>query len=1308
MSDTDKSQTIKAISACRDALAKLGYKDVARLEKQIAFVERRVSQNQPTDRKLAQIVEEVHRLSLDIKARKDKLPEILYPDNLPVSERREEIMEVLQHNQVVIVAGETGSGKTTQIPKMCLELGMGLQGKIGHTQPRRIAARTVASRIAEELQVEPGGIVGYQVRFQDHSDERTAIKLMTDGILLAEIQRDPLLLAYDCIIIDEAHERSLNIDFLLGYLKQMLPKRKDLKVVVTSATIDVERFSNHFDKAPVIEVSGRTFPVETRYRPWHDSSEDINEGIISSLEEIVQESKGKGGDVLIFLSGERDIRALSLAIKKSNLAGIDVLPLYARLNLAEQNRVFQPSRSRKVVLATNVAETSITVPGIRYVIDTGFARISRYSLRTKVQRLPIEAISQASANQRQGRCGRVSNGICYRLYSEEDFLSRPEFTDPELLRTNLAAVVLQMLQLRMGKVEDFPFVDKPDMRLINDGYRLLEELQAVTKQGAITSLGKQLSKLAVDPKFARMVLDAGKLGCLNEVLIIVSALTLQDPRERPSDKQQAADQAHRRFFDEQSDFLAYVNLWHYAEEQRQELTQNQFRKLCKKEFLNFMRLKEWRELHHQLKLQTKELDLKLNSEAASPDRVHQSLLVGLLSNIARRDEEEGSREYIGTRSRKCLVFPGSGLRKKKYPWLMAADFIETSQVYAHCVAKIDPAWVVDRAQHIVKHNYSEPHYEAKTGSVKAFDKISLWGLVLVEKKRVDYSKIDAKLCREVFIREALVEEKYRGKGAFFAHNKKVIEEVKHLEAKARRRDILVDDERLFEFYDTQVPEHVCNQAGLEHWLKKSAQNNKEILQLKAEQIMLHDANQISEAQFPDTLKNGEFYFPVSYEFEPTRQNDGVNIMVPVDLLHQVNETALEWLVPGLLHDKCCALVKTLPKQKRKNFVPVPAFVDRALAKMTPGSVPLIVSLSEQLKYLSKVDLSPDDWRPELLDAFYTVNIVVVDERNRVLDQAKELGVLRERYREKVKHTLENIGGDIERTGIESWDMDGFPETVELKRGAVKVKAFPALVANVKAKTVDLKLYDNPLQAQVDSNRGICRLALNELKQQVKYVRKDLLKGKDIGLSMVSVGDREAVVDDILMASIRKACFDSESLINVRSKEDLLAKIEVGKADFVAISKEYEQVLLDSLVKVLDIRKKIKSTKNALAMALSYGDIQSQISTIFQAGFLFDTPWAWLQYLPRYLDAALVRIEKAPQKAQADRVAMLQIQALQGMHEARLQKLGMHAFLANTKWIDYRWMLEELRVSLFAQTLKTSIPVSEKRLKKAFSELDENA
>ncbi len=1296
----------QALEACKSALADLGARDRSRLQKQISFIEKRISQSLPVDKKLNALVNEVHKLAAALEQKKQSLGDITFPEGLPVCERVDEIAEIIKANQVVILAGETGSGKTTQLPKICLQLGFGIDGQIGHTQPRRIAARTVASRIAEELGVELGSTVGYQVRFSDHSDSSTAIKLMTDGILLAEIQHDPLLQKYEVIIIDEAHERSLNIDFLLGYLKQILPKRPDLKIIVTSATIDLERFSEHFYNAPVVEVSGRTYPVETRYRPWHEDAEDVSEAIIDTLEEILRESKGKGGDVLVFLSGEREIREVNHAIKKAQMHGVDVLPLYARLSLAEQNKVFQAQRSRKIVLSTNVAETSLTVPGIRYVIDTGFARISRYSLRTKVQRLPIEPISQASANQRQGRCGRVSNGICYRLYSEEDFGSRPEFTDAEILRTNLAAVVLQMLQLKMGRIEHFPFVDRPDRRLINDGYKLLEELRAVSSKGQITNLGRQFHKLAVDPKFARMILEAGRLGCLNEILIIVSALSVQDPRERPADKQQAADEKHRRYRDEQSDFLAFVNLWKYVEEQRLDLSQNQFRKLCKKDFLNFMRLKEWRELHHQLKLQAKSLDLKLNNESASYEVIHQALLVGLLSNVGKKDDDDKdkNRDYLGTRSRKFLVFPGSSLKKKKFSWLVAADFIETSQLFAHCVAKIDVMWVLKEAEHLLKNTYFEPHYDVKSGSVKAFVKKSLWGLVLVEKQRVDYGKVDAAVSREVFIRSALVEGKYRGKGAFFQHNISLIDEIGHLEAKARRRDILVSDEHIYAFYDEHVPQNIVNLAGFEHWRKSHERDAEKFLFLEQHDLMLHAAGHISEEQFPNVIKNGDLLFPVRYEFEPTRANDGLNISVPVDLLHQVDELQLQWLVPGLLRDKCIALVKTLPKQIRKNMVPVPTYVDRALAQMKPSKAALCDALAERLAILADVKILTENWATEKLDAFYSANIVLTDVNGKVIDQSRDLPSLRDRYKSQVQSTLEDIGSEVERKGLSRWDFESLPESVELKRGAVSVKAFPGLVASTKEKSAEIKLFDNPTEASVSSYRGVCVLALNELGQTAKYIRKDLLRGKDIGLSLVKLGSRDDVATDILLASVRRACFYEETITAVRDKQQFANKILDGKADVVAIAGEYEQILLSSLTKLVEIKKLVKSSKNALALAMCFGDVQSQLDNIFVRGFIFDQPWRWLQHLPRYLDAIKVRIEKAPQKANADRSNMLAVQTLWNMHLTKLESEGQASFLSNQAWLDFRWSLEELRVSLFAQTLKTSIPVSEKRLKKQWDTL----
>lgn len=1258
----------------------------------------RIKREQPIDKLLLQLERDITLAREALEARKEAVPSIEFPEQLPISEKRAEIAELISKNQVVILAGETGSGKTTQIPKICLELGRGVRGQIGHTQPRRIAARTVADRIASELKVPLGEAVGYQVRFTDHANDKTLIKLMTDGILLAEIQQDPLLLKYDTLIIDEAHERSLNIDFLLGYLKQILSKRPDLKLIVTSATIDLERFSEHFDKAPVIEVSGRTFPVEVLYRPWQDEFEDVTQAIVNAVEEIQALSKGRGGDVLVFLSGERDIRETSHALKKANLPQWEIVPLYARLSLDEQNKVFRPHKGRRVVLATNVAETSLTVPGIRYVIDPGTARIKRYSLRTKVERLPVEAISQASANQRKGRCGRVSEGVCIRLYEREDFEMRPEFTDAEILRSNLGAVILQMLQMRIGDVRKFPFVDRPDNRLINDGFKLLEELGAVDKRNRVTKLGRDMQQLPLDPKFARMLVAAAEQGCLKEMLVIVSGLTIQDPRERPSDKKQAADEKHRRFWDEKSDFLSLVNLWAYAEEQRVELSQNQWRKQCQKEFLNFLRLREWRELHHQLRVAVKKMGLKENQEPAGYNLVHAALLTGLLSNIGNKNEEPGARDYRGTRNRKFMIFPGSSLKKKRPKWIFSAEMLETSQVYAHCVAQMEPDWALSSGAHLLKNHYFEPHYDARAGQVKSYVRISLFGLVLVEKKRVNYSDINPAEAREVFIRSALVEGLYRGKGAFFKKNTALISEVEDLEAKSRRRDIMVDDEVLFNFYNDIVPEGVCNLAGFEHWRKKVEQDQPELLLLPRDLLMLHDAEGVTQAQFPDQLDFDGVTLPVTYHFEPNHPEDGVSVRVPVTLLHLLAELYLAWLVPGLLRDKCIALVKALPKAKRKKLVPVPQFVDLALGRMARAKVSLTEVLTKELKRLADVELSEEDWDVSALDAFYHMNIIVVDAAGKPIDQGRSLEELRERYRGHVQESLQTAGSSFEQTDLTGWSFGSLPETVDLDKGGVTVRGFPAL--QDESSSVSLRVLDNPSEASQHSRAGITRLAYFKLHQNMKYLQKQLLKGKDMGLTMVDLGKRDQVIDDLLMAAVYQACFVEKP--TPRSEAEFLRCVEAGSGNVVAIAQEYEALLVACLKGVVAIKKSMKSNKSAFALALAFGDINGQLSELIFKGFMFNSPKKWLFEYPRYLQAIEVRIEKAAQNPQKDRIAISELTSLWQKHQDRLLKEGAHAYQQNLEWQEYRWMIEELRVSLFAQTLKTLMPVSAKRLNKQWT------
>lgn len=1278
--------------------------DVRNLTKIWHNLQNRLKKEQSVDRSVTQFEQAFVKSSQCVQERQNALPSVTYPDGLPISDRRDEIAKLLSENQVVILAGETGSGKTTQLPKICLEIGRGIRGQIGHTQPRRIAASTVASRIAEELNVPLGESVGFQVRFTDQSSTTSHIKLMTDGILLAEIQRDSLLLRYDTIIIDEAHERSLNIDFLLGYLKQILPKRPDLKLIITSATIDLDKFSEHFNKAPILEVSGRTFPVEVLYRPWTGELEDQSQAIVDSVEEILTMPNRQNGDILVFMSGERDIREAAQALRKANFPHIEVLPLYARLSLAEQKKVFQNHRGRRIVLATNVAETSITVPRIGFVIDPGYARMSRYSVRTKVQRLPIEAISQASANQRMGRCGRVSSGVCIRLYEEDDFNSRPQFTDAEILRTNLASVVLQMIHLGIGDIRRFPFVDAPDSKFITDGYKLLEELQAVTAKGQLTKLGRKLATIPLDPRLARMVLAANDEGCLHETLIITSALSIQDPRERPADKRQASDEKHRRFWDETSDFSAYLNLWEYAETQRQELSQNQWRKQCKKDFLSFLRMREWRELHHQIRIACKKIGLKENQEPAGNQPVHKSLLSGLLGNIGLKSEDQGEQFYLGARNRRFSIFPGSSQFKKRPKWIMTAELLETSKLYGHGIAKIEPEWALDLAKHIVKHHYYQPYYNPKSGQVVGFDRITLFGVVLAEKSRVNYSDIDPVVAREVFIRSALAEGGYaksrmRKKGAFFAINAQTIETVHKLEAKSRRRDIMVDDEALYQFYDERTPESVVNLAGFEHWRKEAEQKQPDILKIPQHILMQHDADHVTEAQFPDHLDVDGMSLPLFYHFEPNHPDDGVSIGVPTGILHTLPEHRLDWLVPGLLRDKCIALVKSLPKQWRKQFVPVPHYVDQVLMRIKPSNQSLTKILKQELQRIIGKPIPDDLWAEVVIEPFYLMNIHVLGDNQKVIDRDRSLKALRERYQDHVQSTLQSAGEDYEKESITSWDFGVLHETSVLKRGGIDMRAFPALV--VEKQGVALRMLDNPVKAETFSKEGVVELLSIKLAHTVKYLQKTLLKNKDIGLSVVSLGRRDAVVKNLIDAAIYDVCIADQPL--PRSAETFEQAAERGGSELVACANEYETCLLSILTAVVEIKKKMKSARNALVLAMTFGDIQQQMAALIYPGFLSKTSKEWLLQYPRYLKAILARLEKAPLDIQKDKQSTRSIIEHWSKHSDRLEKEGEYTYQSNPLWQQYRWMMEELRVSLFAQTLKTRIPVSEKRLVKVWKD-----
>lgn len=1228
-------------------------------------------------------------------------PVFEYADELPICAHRAEIAAVIRDHQVVVIAGETGSGKTTQIPKICLELGRGTRGLIGHTQPRRLAARSVAARIAEELHTPLGAAVGYQVRFSDQVTDATYIKLMTDGILLAEIQQDRFLNRYDTLIIDEAHERSLNIDFLLGYLKQLLPRRPDLKVIITSATIDVKTFSKHFSDAPIIEVTGRMFPVEVRYRPIEELvvEPDLSAAIEAALFELANERGGLQGDVLVFLPGEREIREAALQLRKSELPHLEIVPLYARLSLSEQQRVFDIGKRRgtRVVLTTNVAETSLTVPGIRYVIDSGLARISRYSFRSKLQRLPIEPIAQASAEQRKGRCGRIGPGICVRLYDEPDFLRRPEFTDPEILRTNLASVILQLLMLRLGEIENFPFVEPPDSRQIADGFLLLEELGAVHARKSLTPAGKLLGRLPVDPRIARMLVEAQLRGSLREVLIIASALSVQDPRERPADKQQAADELHKRFQHLDSDFLAYVNLWNYHEQQRQDLSQNQLRKLCEREFLSYMRLREWRDVHHQLKLACAELGFRESSDEASYEAVHRAVLAGLLSQIATLDEQ---REFLGTRSRKLRIFPGSSQFKKPPKWIVAAEIVETTQVYARCVARIDPAWVLGINDELLKRSYSEPRWHAKSGRVMALETATLYGLVISDKQRVHFGDIDPAQAREIFIRSALVAGDYRSDAEFIANNLRVIGTIEELEDKARRRDILADEEELFRFYSERIPSDIVTAQQFEHWRKREEKHNSRLLFIDASRLMRHSADAITEAQFPDTIVCDDLSFKLEYHFEPGHAQDGVNVIVPIGLLNRVPAHRFEWLVPGLLRDKCIALLKSLPKNLRKLFVPVPETVDRILPNLRAGNTPLLDALGAALFEKYREPISADAWQPQELEPFYRANFRVFDSDGALLDQDRDLSALKLRLREPMQRSLQQeTSRGFQRDSVQRWDFGRLPDTYQFEQAGITITAYPALID--ERDSVAIRLVESPAAAQQQSEQGLIRLLQLQTANSVKYLRKELLRSNSVSLQLAGIEQRrDDWISEILEATYREVFVAGQVL--PRSEEEFTKRLQQGQGEVIAIGQRYAAMLEKIAAHYAKIRTLLRQG-NQLIWLPAIEEIDAQLKLLFPSRFIADTPWQWLQHYPRYLQAIEQRIDKWRGHFARDRELSRDLMPLQKQIAeliARRPDVLRQSPLAER----YRWLLEELRVSLFAQLLGTLEPVSAKRLRELWPQV----
>lgn len=1359
--------------ALRTRLAEVSLRDEHRLR-------RKLDRARPDD--LPAIEAEVATAETRVANRRAALPQITYPEQLPVSARRDDIAAAIAAHQVVIVAGETGSGKTTQIPKICLELGRGIRGTIGHTQPRRLAARTVAERIAEELRTELGDVVGYTVRFTDQASERTLVKLMTDGILLAEIQRDRMLRRYDTIIIDEAHERSLNIDFLLGYLKQLLPQRPDLKVIITSATIDPELFARHFadaqgTPAPIVEVSGRSYPVELRYRPLSlelpgtDEDEDtrvVDRDPTDAIADGVVELFAEGdGDVLVFLSGEREIRDTADALRDLKLPRTEIVPLYARLSAAEQHKVFAPHTGRRVVLATNVAETSLTVPGIRYVIDPGTARISRYSMRTKVQRLPIEEVSQASARQRSGRCGRVADGICIRLYSEDDFEARPAFTEPEILRTNLAAVILQMTALGLGDIESFPFVEAPDRRAIRDGIALLEELGALAHGSTksvdgeadsgghltLTPIGREMAQLPVDPRMARMLVEAQRNGCLDEVLIIVAALSIQDVRERPAEHQQAADTQHARFVVEGSDFLAYLRLWDYLTEQRKSLSSNQFRRMCRDEFLHYLRIREWQDLHGQLRTIARGMGWNdagagreqtnagsnaaadragtkadgsrqaggrsrrrgggaprgqhaapVKAVAGSADssdddampwpstQIHQSLLAGMLSHIGVREAE--SREFLGARNAKFMIFPGSSLAKKAPRWVMAAELVETSRLWGRIAAKVEPEWAERLAGDLVKRTYSEPHWSSKRGSARAYERATLYGVPLVTGRPVDFGRIDPELSRELFLRHALVQGEWQTRHGFFARNRALIDDVADLEHRARRRDILVDDEVLFEFYDKRVPADIVSVRHFDSWWRKTEREDPALLDFSTDTVVNAGIATLDPTDFPDAWRQGELSFPLTYQFEPGRDDDGVTARIPVEQLAHVRAVGFDWLVPGMREELAAAFIKTLPKTLRRAVVPAPDFASAALRALTPRAEPLRTGLSRELSRLGSVTITTDDLSPTALPDHLRMTFAAVDQSGKVLAKNKSLSQLKAQLADQVSASVARATAGAERAPATVWTSESLGSvapTVSREVAGQTVTGYPALVP--EGEGVAVRVLSSPGEQAAAMRAGVRTLLLAAIPTSTRAVTAGLPARDRLTLSQNPDGSLDTLVEDCRIAAADELIAKAGGPVRTPAEFDKLV---------AAVRPQLSTAVVALIRTVVPVLAAAQQARAALADTLETDiadDVRQQLDDLLFPGFVAEWGRVRLRELPRYLLAAAQRLESLPGSAVRDRQGMVEVDRMLVAYDKLVSALAPGRKNAR-EVTEIWWMIEELRVSLFAQKLGTPYPVSAKRIEKA--------
>ncbi|MBN3511359.1 ATP-dependent RNA helicase HrpA [Mycolicibacterium septicum] len=1294
-----------SVAELRSRLDDLTIRDADRLRRRL----RNLRGTEPAQ--IEKIAEQVAAAEGLVLTRQAAVPVITYPD-LPVSQHRDELAKAISENQVVVVAGATGSGKTTQLPKICLDLGRGIRGTIGHTQPRRLAARTVAQRIADELDTPLGDAVGYTVRFTDQASDSTLIKLMTDGILLAEIQRDRRLLRYDTLILDEAHERSLNIDFLLGYLRELLPRRPDLKVIVTSATIEPERFAAHFGGAenglrggaPIVEVSGRTYPVEIRYRPLEvtvsseDDAEDPDdpdheivrtevrdptEAIVDAVRELEAEPPG---DVLVFLSGEREIRDTAEALK--DLRNTEVLPLYARLPTAEQQKVFQPSRNgRRIVLATNVAETSLTVPGIRYVVDPGTARISRYSRRTKVQRLPIEPISQASAAQRAGRSGRTAPGVCIRLYSEQDFESRPRYTDPEILRTNLAAVILQMAALQLGDIAEFPFLDPPDARSVRDGVQLLQELGAFDNAGALTDVGRRLARLPLDPRVGRMILQADTEGCVREVLVLAAALSIPDPRERPADREDAARQKHARFADEHSDFISYLNLWNYLREQRNQRSGSAFRRMCREEFLHYLRIREWQDLTGQLRSIARDIGIREGDEPAEPASIHAALTAGLLSHVGLREGE--SRDYAGARNSKFVLAPGSVLTKKPPRWIVVADLVETSRLFGRIAAKVEPEAIERVAGHLVQRNYSEPHWEAKRGAVVAFERVTLYGLPLVPRRKIGYTEIDPELCRELFIRHALVEGDWQTRHHFFRDNARLRAELEEIEERARRRDLLVGDDDIYALYDARIPAGIVSARHFDAWWKKQRHKTPDLLTFTRDDLLRSEDG----ADNPDTWQTGDLELPLTYRFEPGAADDGVTVHVPVGVLARLGGDGFAWQVPALREELVTALIKSLPKDLRRNFVPAPDTARAILGDIDPSAGSLLDEIQRELRRRSGILVPIDAFDLSKVPDHLRMTFAVESADGKEVARGKNIDALREQLAVPVAQAVaEALGGDLERTGLRAWpeDLDELPRTVENVSGGHTVRGYPAFVDTGKA--VDIKVFANPADQAAAMRPGLRRLLRLTAPSPVKAIERGLSTRTRLALNANPDGTLAALLDD---------CADAAA--DVLVPKPMWTKVEFAGV-LARVGKELgptTQAGVSRVEKVLAAAHEVQVAlpdKPSPAQADAVADIRSQLDRLLPKGFVTATGIARLNDLTRYVTAITRRLERLPQALGADRERMSRVHAVEDAYDELVQALSPgRAAAADIR--DIAWQIEELRVSLWAQQLGTPRPVSEQRIYK---------